>query len=145
MSQERKVPSLKEGCRKVSKQVPSGLDGFSLPIGWNFSRMETSSGCEWRCTFKRLNKFSKRLLSFEGKSFKDIEAEPGSSHSWPNTEKLHEELQQLIAKWNIDQESLWQLELDGRTRLFGVRHHNIFKVMWLDLNHRAYKVPKKHT
>lgn len=145
MSRERTIPTLKPGQRQVSKQIPAGIDGFTAPIGWNFSGMETDSGCEWCCTFKRLNKFTKRLLAFEGKSFKDIEAEPGSSHSWSDTSKLHKGLQELIRKRNIDGESLWQLELGGKERLFGVRQHNIFKVMWMDLNHRAYSVPKKHT
>lgn len=129
MSRDRKVPPLKEETRRVSKQLPIGMDGFVLPIGWNFSVMETNNSCEWCCTFKRLNRFTKRLLAFEGKSFRDIEAERGSSHAWSNTSRLHRGLQELITKRNIDEESLWQLELDGKTRLFGVRQHNIFKVM----------------
>lgn len=142
---DRTIPALLNGDRVVSKQVPAGLDGFKMPMGWNFSHMETTKGCEWKCTFKRLTQFQQKLLSFEGKSFQEISDARDSSHSWPDTSRLNKEFQRLIDAKNIDSESIWQLELAGKTRLFGVREHNIFKVMWLDFNHKAYLVEKKNT
>lgn len=142
---DRKIPVLPQDKRSVSKQVPTGLDGFRIPMGWNFRHMETAKGCEWKCTFKRLSKFNGRLLSFEGKSFQEIEAGNDSSHPWPDISGLNKDFQAIITAKKIDVESIWQLELTGKSRLFGVREHNIFKVMWLDFNHTACLVKKKNT
>ncbi len=142
--EERKLAKLREEKRRTPKN-PESPDGFALPIGWNFNKIHQGAPEEWRCTFKKLSKYRKRLLDFEGKSFKEIEAEPGSSHAWEDTTRLDKRFQKLIEELNLDKEALWQLELDGKARLFGVRHHNIFKLIWLDLNHKAYKVAKKHT
>lgn len=142
---KRKIPVIKPDERIVSKKIPPDLDGFTAPIGWNFSMMDQSPDCPWRCTYKRLSKYRDRLLSFEGKSFQDIEKEAGSSHSWPDTSKLNKKFQEHLARKKIDSEALWQLELDGKARLFGVRVLNVFKVIWLDENHSVYPVKKKHT
>lgn len=145
MKARKAIPPLARQERSVSNHEPSGLDGFKSPIGWNFRHMETTKGCEWKCTFKRLSKFNDRLLSFEGKSFQEIEAGNDSSHPWPDISGLNKDFQALINAKRIDVESIWQLELAGKSRLFGVREHNIFKVMWLDFNHTACLVKKKHT
>ncbi len=142
---KRKIPVIKPDERIVSREIPPDLDGFTAPIGWNFSMMDTKPSCPWRCTFKLLSKYRDRLLSFEGKSFQEIENEKDSSHSWPDTSNLNTKFQELLAKKKIDAEALWQLELGGKERLFGVRKLNIFKVIWLDQNHSVYRVKKRHT
>lgn len=144
-NRERKIPDIKPVERAVSKQHPSNFDGFTSPIGWNFSMMDTDKSCPWQCTFKKLSKFRKKLLSFEGKSFQEIEQENDSSHSWPDTDALSKGFRELLKRRRIDDEALWQLELGGKERLFGVRVLNVFKVIWLDLNHTIYKVKKKNT
>lgn len=144
-NRKRKIPAIKPGERIVSKEIPPDLDGFTAPIGWNFSMMDQSPQCPWQCTFKLLSKFRDRLLAFEGKSFQEIEKESDSSHAWTDTSKLNKKFQELLEQKKIDSEALWQLELGGKERLFGVRVLNIFKVIWLDKDHSVYPVKKKHT
>lgn len=156
MKQQRKTPRLPKENRKTRqnaiseyrKSIPHSCEIgalLSLPIAWNFHRMCTEETCMWRCTFQKLQKHMDRLKSFEGKTFSQILNEDDSNHCWKDAEKLHKDFQKELDKHNIDSESLWQLNISSKVRLFGVRHHNIFCIMWLDENHSIYHVKKKHT
>lgn len=145
MSRPRKVGRLAGGKTGLVPALERSPDGFLLPIAWNFRKMQTGPDCGWRCTFRRLSRHVGRLLSFEGKSFMEIEQEAGSSHAWENMGRLNPEFQKILNSLNLENEALWQLELSGRARLFGVREGNIFHVMWLDENHTICPVSKKRT
>ena len=121
------------------------VDGFTMPIGWNFGKMDQTKSFEWRCTFKRLSKFKDRLIALEGKSFQQIEKEDKSNHAWEDTSNFNKEFLNAIEGKGVELIDLWQLRLGGDVRLFGTREKNIFIVRWLDMNHTVYKVDKKHT
>lgn len=142
---DKKLPALPKGRKDVPQSAQQEHDGFALPIGWNFSQMETSSKTRWKCTFKRLTRHRGRLLALEGKSFQQIDVEQQHSHNWEDTSKLHPEFQQLLTNKKIESGALWQLDLGGKARLFGIRDRNIFKVVWLDEDHTIYKTSKKDT
>lgn len=144
-NRNKKVPHLAEGKKAIPANAQVEHDGFSWPIAWNFSQMETSSNSAWKCTFKSLTRHRKRLLEFEGKSFQTIDSEQQHSHNWDDTTKLNPKFQQLLKNKKIEQGALWQLDLGGKSRLFGIRDRNIFKVIWLDNNHTIYPVKKKNT
>lgn len=145
MSGQRRVRMPAGGRTRRVSAIEKSPEGYLLPIAWNFRRMQTDPGCAWRCTFRKLSRHAGRLLSFEGKSFMEIGQEPGSSHSWEDMGRLNPKFQKILDGMNLENESLWQLELSGRARLFGMREGNIFHVMWLDENHTICPVKLKHT
>ena len=42
-------------------------------------------------------------------------------------------------------ETLWQLDIDGKHRIWGCRVENVFYVMFDDQQHKGYPVEKKHS
>ena len=52
---------------------------------------------------------------------------------------------QRLAEIDIEVEELYSLRIDGRSRFWGVRENNLFRVLWFDQNHEVCPSPKKHT
>lgn len=146
MSAKKKLARLNKVNRipKISNPDP---DYFSAPIGWNFSMMDSDSGFPWSCTYSKLTRFRQSILSIEGKSFKDIERENTSNHNWDDYDVLdaRARARDYLLKHKIDPGALWQIRLGAKVRLFGVRVHNIFKILWLDTEHQIYKTEKRNT
>ena len=143
LSEKPKKIVLVDQTKKTNK-LQKNPDSFNLPIGWNFSLIAITNSIS-DDDFNNFKKYLKRLISFEGKSFSQIEQENDHSHSWPDTNSFSKEFKDLIKSKNLDEESIWQLHLGKQARLYGIRHNNIFKILLFDLEHKVYTVNKKHT
>jgi len=117
-------------------------DSFCLPIGWHFSRMDSES--PWACTFSRLRPFREQLLGHEGRSCHEVfSSRTAHSHGGMSSDVLCKEAQDRLAELHLEQETLFQIGLGNKPRLWGIMSKNIFKLLWLDLDHSVYPVGKK--
>ena len=69
-----------------------------------------------------------------------------SCHSWDITD-IDKKLQERILELHKENppESMYQISLTGRHRIFGYKDKSIFYLMFNDPGHEGYKVEKKHT
>lgn len=102
-------------------------------IGWNFRLMD--AGGPWPCTFRKLTRYRKRLLAYEGKTVAEAF---NARHCHPVTaDMLCPQAQTRLRALDIDG-SIAQLDLGTPARLWGMLHHNVFHLLWLDLAHAVY-------
>jgi hypothetical protein len=106
---------------------------FALPISWNFHMMDSKG--EWACGFQPLLGYLGRLPHFERRTIRDVFV-TGDRHSHPmSTQKISKKAQDRLNALNIDVETIYQLSLDQKCRLWGILEYNIFNILWLDVNH----------
>ena len=58
--------------------------------------------------------------------------------------KAQKRLAEIIIKIDTEEE-LFSLRISATKRLWGIREHNILKLLWWDPLHEVYPVSKKHT
>ena len=145
MKTKKEILTRNKGKYELDLSYRLGQDGFADPIGWNFSLMDETSGLPWVCTYKKLAKYRQQLLSLEGKSFLELEQDNKSNHCWESYDFFDNRAQEFLKNAKFDIGILWQLRLSSRTRIFGIRNKNIFKILWLDEQHQIYKVSKKNS
>ena len=105
-----------------------------VPIAWNFDRMD--SGGKFRCSLKSLHDYTRELLRLEGKTVEEL---MGKEHNHPMPiAKLSREARARIEILNLDEQTLFQLDLKTPARLWGILEHNIFHIIWLDKKHEVY-------
>lgn len=144
MSKQKKVILQPISGRKVATQQPVNTV-FRHMMGWNFNLMDDDNQFPWYCSFKRLTKYRNALLQFETKNFETIFKEDTSNHDWDNVEKINIKIRRRAQELNIELDSLCQLALSNKVRVFGIRNGNIFSIIWLDPEHSVYKTEKKNT
>lgn len=77
------------------------------------------------------------MVSYEQKSIKSVFLDD-DRHSHPiSTEKISAIAQKRLQFINIDEETLYQISLSQKIRLWGVIKHNIFHILWLDEEHEV--------
>ena len=68
-----------------------------------------------------------------------------STHSMP-TYKIVREAQNRLQEIELDEvEELYQLQLSNKGRIWGIRHRQIFDLLWWDPEHTVYPTEKKRT
>lgn len=119
------------GLRVPKHGAQPNLD---LTIAWNFSRMD--KGGKFKCTLALLNEFSSELIKLEGKTVDELMSK---KHNHPmSAGKLSSEAKARMEILNLDEETLFQLDLKTPARLWGILEHNIFHIIWLDPEHGVY-------
>lgn len=102
------------------------------PFGWNVHSAAT------------LRDVHLKLGNFESMHWREIEQKP-SCH-FTAVDRLEKAAQDRLVELNLDDtDTLFQLRLDGKTRVWGIRDRFIFRILWWDPEHGVYKVEKKHT
>lgn len=125
-----------DNARRITRQVEQ--PALAVPIGWNFDRMD--SGGKFKCSLKALNEYTTELLRLEGKTVEEL---MGKEHNHPMPiAKLSREARDRIEVLNLDEQTLFQLDLKTPARLWGILEHNIFHIIWLDKNHEVYITAK---
>lgn len=119
-------------ARRITKHIEQ--PGLQLPIAWNFDRMD--DGGKFKCTLKALHDYIHELLRLEGKTVDEL---MGKEHNHPMPiAKLSKAAKARIEALNLDEQTLFQLDLKTPARLWGILEHNIFHIIWLDINHEVY-------
>lgn len=145
----KKIPSWKTPPADRQKQ-PKGLDKaanfdeanfkwrtnwIDLDGPWGFQHADHD--CTWKQLIPRLHQYEDRTWGeiFGGKSTSD--------HPMPvhRTERLAQQRLKDIGKSDFD--TLYQINIRGKIRLWGIRDRGIFYVMWYDPNHTVYIQVKK--
>jgi hypothetical protein len=111
---------------------------LELPVAWNFHSMDPNG--EWACDLSSLSSHTERLANyFEGRTPENI-FHNGDRHSHPMTsQKVCRKAKERLNQLQIDPETVYQISLNKKARLWGIMYHNIFKILWLDLNHTVCK------
>lgn len=117
-------------------------------IAWNFKSVELEDP-RFSCTVRQFLRYSKIIVDrFEGKTVDTIIQETRHhSHKWEFGEvrRLDPDLQKVLLKHGGEQQDFFQLDLGGKSRLWGFLRENVFCLICFDMEHEGYKVAKKHT
>jgi hypothetical protein len=66
------------------------------------------------------------------------------SHNHPlGVDKIAAFAKERLKALNIDIKTLYQINLSTPVRLWGIKEHNIFHILWLDKDHKIY-IQKRH-
>lgn len=116
-----------------------------IPIGWNFKYVELENN-KFRCTYKDFLRHSNNIINrFEGKSILEISRLTEHSHQWSDITKIDPDLQKIIEQKHLEQDQLYQLQMNSTFRIWGIIRYNIFHIICFDYDHSGYKTKKKHT
>lgn len=120
----------------VQKRTASGENPDqteSRIIGWNFRLMDSEG--RWACTFKKLTRYRGKLLSYEGQTIAQV---LNYRHCHPvSCDAVCQAAQNRLKALGLDG-NLAQLDLGTPVRLWGILHHNIFHLLWVDPDHSVY-------
>lgn len=84
-----------------------------------------------------------RLRLFENMDWREIERQR-SSHSMPAT-VICKAARDRLEELELEVETLYQLQVAGRARVWGLRLGSAVALLWWDPEHKVYPVEKKHT
>ena len=91
---------------------------------------------KFRCSLALLDPYTKQLIELEHLKIRDI---LNKKHNHPmNVKKLSKDARARIDILKIEEETLFQLDLQTPVRLWGFFEDNIFYCLWLDQMHEVY-------
>lgn len=128
---------------KKTGQKEGPDSSFNRRIAWHFALMD--SGGNWACNIENLNNHLDRLKSLETQTCNEIFAQQrknAHNHPIPIT-RLEQPAQDRLEELGHKIEALHQINLGGLKRLWGVFIHNIFQILWIDMDHTVYIAKKK--
>ncbi len=112
---------------------------------WRFRLMDMNG--EWSCqglTKDCLLDIRDKLCQYEQKRWKDIDNRR-SDHPIP-VHRIPKEAQDRLLELSLDDyDELYRLRLGGAKRLWGIRDHECFYILWWDPKHTVCPSVKKHT
>lgn len=133
---------------KVQKQPrqqeqPSSILGKNP--SWRVQRIDFDAPFSWKhMTQENLPQVLSRLQAFEKMTWGEIEKQK-SSHS-TDASRVCKEAREHLEKLGLgDTEHLYQLQVGGAARIWGIRIETTFALLWWDPDHSVYPVEKKHT
>lgn len=119
---------------KTRNPIKSKSLDLDQKIGWNFSRMDKQG--KFKCTLCLLEPYTEKLVALEGVTIDNILKK---KHNHPmNTDKLSRDAKARVDVLNIEEETLFQLDIGTPARIWGILEGNIFHIVWLDRNHEVY-------
>lgn len=114
-------------------------DVFSMPIAWHLGKMDKKG--RWRFNLNIFQGIHAFLLPYEGMSCHEIFStrtkRAGHCHAMP-IDAICEDARKRLSKIRVNTDTLYQIVVRGRQRLWGVMHHNIFCILWYDPYHEVY-------
>ena len=87
-----------------------------------------------------------KLAQFESMTWAEVNHPNTGCHPIKVRDLCNEARKRLAEIKVIEfEEELFSLRLSGKERLWGIREHHLFKILWWDPRHDVYPVSKKHT
>lgn len=117
------------------------------PVFWSFSLIDCSGpwGFDVICKNEFHNLITSGFKSKEGISWEELKRN-GGSHSI-NFSCIVKKARKRLEEIHLEDvgEQLFSMRFTGEKRVWGIRHGNVFKVLWWDPKHEICPSPKKHT
>jgi hypothetical protein len=135
--------------RKKVRPSPVIPSNESLKPSWRFSTIDKIGPFEQYFTedsfeeelFKHIKN---KIIQYENLTWAEL-TKSRPNHPMPR-EKIAPEAQRRLEQINLDDhEIFYQLQINGRERLWGVREAGVINILWWDPKHKVYPVSKKHT
>ncbi len=139
----RHVPTTDKTPR-MGVEDPAHVADRMRPV-WRIQSLDLEGPFGWHAhSAESLKDVQAKLGHFETMYWREIEQKQ-SCHFTPVNE-IEKPARERLAALNLDDtDSLYQLRLGGKTRVWGIRDRFIFRILWWDPDHGVYKVEKKHT
>ena len=116
MAKQKKVVSSIVPSKRV---VDPPVIRSTQPIAWNFKYVERDDK-SFKIAVVDWLRLSRQIIdNFEGKTIPEIERSHKSNHNWQDTSKLSSTFKNILKTKHLEQEEIFQLNLNGKTRIWG--------------------------
>ena len=119
MAKQKKVVSSIVPSKRV---VDPSVIRSTQPIAWNFKYVERYDK-SFKIAVVDWLRLSRQIIdNFEGKTIPEIERSHKSNHNWQDTSKLSSTFKNILKTKHLEQEEIFQLNLNIKTRIWGFIH-----------------------
>jgi len=127
--------------------MPAAQEWDRQPPTWSFSRFDFDG--PWGCRQvdgSALEQILRRLRDFESMSWAEMRQGKHRPAKEIPVQHLCVQVQARLAEIGSDDfEVLWELHVAGLPRLWGIRIHATFHLLWIDLDHAVCPSHLRHT
>lgn len=140
MVEPRKKPTEKEDAKSYLQKKPV----------WSFKNLDIEHKKWGLHTQQEFDEVIRKMKSFEGMSWSEIEKASGGKRSgngnnnhFEKVSSLIKEAQQRLIELKLDDnDQLFSLRISGTGRLYGILQDGVFRMLWFDKNHEIYQCRK---
>lgn len=121
------------------------INPLQLNPTWQFSYIDIDGPWGWKNIDKKyfFDKIVQGIINFESMKWSEI---LGRNNHEVNIDQIDKKAQKRLKQLNLDDiETLVSLRIMGAVRIWGIRVHNSFKVLWWDPKHQICTSKLKHT
>ena len=116
MAKQKKVVSSIVPSKRV---VDPSVIRSTQPIAWNFKYVERDDK-SFKIAVVDWLRLSRQIIdNFEGKTIPEIERSHKSNHNGQDTSKLSSTFKNILKTKHLEQEEIFQLNLNVKTRIWG--------------------------
>ncbi len=153
MSKKSNKLTIPHTYKKPSRQEKNRASQIKHPnsdhekLSWQIRLLDFDGPWGWgKMDAKTLKYVHGKLAQFETMTWAEVN-HPNTGCHPIKIKDLCSEAQKRLAEIKIIEfeEELFSLRLSGKERLWGIREHHLFKILWWDPRHDVYPVSKKHT
>jgi len=138
-----KKTTQKDKFLRVSQRFNSDHEKLS----WQIRMLDFEGSWGWGdMDAKTLKYVHGKLAQFETMTWAEVN-HPNTGCHPIKIKDLCSEAQKRLADIKVVEfeEELFSLRLSGKERLWGIRDHHLFQILWWDPSHEVYPIGKKHT
>lgn len=133
---DKKQPIIKEDANSWYDRYPS----------WRFNRIDAEHYKWSPISNGILNSDNlEKLKNYEKKTWSEILIRDNNRNHLVETCNFIKEARDRLEELHIHDEQLISLGLCSTYRVYGVAENGVMSIIWFDLEHEIYPVPKKHT
>lgn len=123
-------------------------DYRSKKVRWSFELFDYQQ--DWRASPSSpedsFRAVAQSMRSFEGRTWKEIEANRKHDHPVERTRLCAEAQRRLnTLRYADDVDALWRFRFSGERRIWGIKQGDTLRVIWWDPNHQVCPSRLKHT
>ena len=137
----KKSPKIKKNpSTKKMPRIDSRIETNPLKLSptWQFESIDIDGPWGWKNINKEFffSKIVQGIISFESMKWSEI---LGRNNHEVTIEQIDRKAQKRLRQLNLDDiETLVSLRIMGSVRIWGIRVHNRFKVLWWDPKHQVF-------
>lgn len=140
-----KIPKHQRDPR-ISKHPKSQSSNTGhLSVHWSFDIFDDKAWHDNHHKEKTFRELVKPMRDYGRRTWSEIEADRKRDHSVPRKDLCQEAQERLEYLRQDDVDELWRFRFTGIFRIWGIREGRLFKVLWLDPQHKICPSKKKHT